>query len=254
MQFRVVVPDGCSESEALRIHLSDGTEANVTIPNGLFGGDSFVCDVPTEQMKNPDAILKELQQQQEQEQTTTTKPSKRQQRKQQQKNNNAHPIAEIETLLHHADDSSIKTTTSATAMIIADDKNNNNNSDPTNSNNNTRGIVASSISSSGRNFLEREIIDCQDFFLALAVGLMVGSAIVIGFLLGILHSTEAIYSVHPIEKPKTPKSLQTPRRQQQQQQQRQRSHTIGRQPQHHHKNHAPKSRTSQSQIPSEGEL
>ncbi len=55
-----------------------------------------------------------------------------------------------------------------------------------------------------RSFHDREIIDWQDFVLALTVGLLVGSAIVFGFLVGILHSTEAIYALHPIEKPKQP--------------------------------------------------
>merc|ERR1719464_17495 len=40
-----------------------------------------------------------------------------------------------------------------------------------------------------RTFLECEIVDCQDFILALSVGLLVGSSIVFGFLLGILHVT-----------------------------------------------------------------
>jgi len=38
-------------------------------------------------------------------------------------------------------------------------------------------------------FLKREIIDYRDFIFALSVGLLIGSSIVLGFLLGILHVT-----------------------------------------------------------------
>merc|ERR1712238_403766 len=53
MQFRVVIPDeGVEAGQIVRIHLEDGTEANVKIPNGLFSGDSFIFELPTHQMVN----------------------------------------------------------------------------------------------------------------------------------------------------------------------------------------------------------
>lgn len=40
-----------------------------------------------------------------------------------------------------------------------------------------------------RGFLDREIVNLQDFVMALGVGLLIGLSIVAGFLLGILHVT-----------------------------------------------------------------
>ena len=217
MQFRVVVPDECQEGETVRIHIADGTEANVTIPLGLVRGDSFVFEIPTEQMKNPQAFQQPNQPQSKQHSNTNVgKPSKKQQRKQK---NAGHPIAESDT--RSQSETAIKSTTAS--LIVGTDsvhsssggssyngahhlhKNN------TNNNNNTSPTIASQKQQQQQHhnedeprkgFLEKEIIDCQDFMLALAVGLLVGAAIVFGFMLGILHSTEAIYAIHPIEKPK----------------------------------------------------
>jgi hypothetical protein len=225
MQFRVVIPDECEEGETLRIHIADGTEANVTIPSGLVRGDSFVFEVPTEQMKNPQALLKEQQQeyQQEQEQQQQSKQnnnnnnklSKRQQRKQKNQQQNVHPIVEIETRPHS--EFSLKLTTAS--LVVDIDAAHNSSIDYNNATtdhpHNTLlpspsppapapalTTIPPSTTQPPKGFLEKEIIDCQDFMLALAIGLLVGAAIVFGFLLGILHSTEAIYAVHPIEKPK----------------------------------------------------
>jgi hypothetical protein len=38
-------------------------------------------------------------------------------------------------------------------------------------------------------FWDREIVNCQDFFFALSVGLVIGLAIILGFLMGILYVT-----------------------------------------------------------------
>lgn len=187
MQFRVVVPDKCGEGETIRIHISDGTEASVCIPSGLLPGDSFVCEVPTDQMKNPKALIKDQQQKSQQQ----SKLSKRQQRKQK---NQAHPIAEVET--RPKSDDSIRSTS---ASLVFDDNNSVDETEEVCTKAGTNPTLKKST------FLEREIIDCQDFVLALTVGLLVGWAIVMGFLVGIVHSTEAIYAVHPIEKPKVPK-------------------------------------------------
>ena len=58
MQFRVLIPDECEAGQIVRIHLQDGTEANVKIPNGLFqtGDNSFIFDLPTHQLQNPQPV------------------------------------------------------------------------------------------------------------------------------------------------------------------------------------------------------
>jgi len=237
MQFRVVVPDECQEGETVRIHIADGTEANVTIPRGLVRGDSFVFELPTEQMKNPQAL-----QQQQQSKQNNSKPSKKQQRKQK---NASHPIAELDT--RSQSENAIKSTT-ASLMVGTDSAHSSSggsssigyNDTDNHPHNNTSLTISSSQQQHNedeprKGFLEKEIIDCQDFMLALAVGLLVGAAIVFGFMLGILHSTEAIYAIHPMEKPKqllsnshsqnmnantNTKQRQQPQAQHQQQQQR----------------------------------
>jgi hypothetical protein len=57
MKFKVLIPENCSEGQIIRVHCPDGTETNVQIPEGLRGGDSFIFEVPTDQLKNPDAIF-----------------------------------------------------------------------------------------------------------------------------------------------------------------------------------------------------
>jgi len=226
MQFKVVVPEECSEGETFRVILADGTEANVTIPEGLSGGDTFVFEVPTNQMKNPGQLIrdferhqKEQQQQKEEEQhqqqqqqqqqqpksLKQSKSSKRKQKKHQPNNPNAHPITEIETITHHhhpndvGDSGGIPTTTASLLFHeegSGGDGNNPSGGPPTKPGGEdprARRPVGAALAGT---------IHFEDFLPALAVGLLVGSGIVVGFLAGILHATEAIYAVHPIEKPK----------------------------------------------------
>jgi hypothetical protein len=47
-----------------------------------------------------------------------------------------------------------------------------------------------------KGFLDREIVNLQDFVMALSVGLVIGLGIVLGFLLGILYVTDDITSIH----------------------------------------------------------
>ncbi len=178
MRFRAVVPEHCEAGERLRIRISDGTGVTVKIPSEFGKGDSFVFELQTDQLKNPKALLKEEQKLQQ-----STKTSKRQQRKpkNQQQQQQVIQTAQVETRSNS--DDSIKTTTASLVLVDDDD-------------------TETSVDTKKKTFLEREIIDFQDFFLALTVGLLVGSAIVFGFFLGIVYSTEAIYAVHPIEKPK----------------------------------------------------
>ena len=203
MQFRVLIPDECEAGQIVRIHLQDGTEANVKIPNGLFqtGDNSFIFDLPTHQLQNPQQLYTSSYSNRSTTTTTTTTTTI--------------PVGggdDNVTVVPatQIDNSNLMT---ATASVIVtnnnshdgDDDNNNNNDDDDDHNNNngsnTNRNKSSSSSSSSlkyarRSFLEREINDCQDFILALSVGLLVGSAIVIGFLFGILHVT----SSYPIDK------------------------------------------------------
>ena len=196
MQFRVLIPDDCEAGQIGRIHLQDGTEANVKIPNGLFqtGDNSFIFDLPTHQLQNPQKLSTSSYGNRSTT-TATTIPVGG--------GDNVTVVSDTQI-----DNSNLMT---ATASVIVtnnnshdgDDDNNNNNDDDdhhhNNNGSNTSGNKSSSSSSSleyaRRSFLEREINDCQDFILALSVGLLVGSAIVIGFLFGILHVT----SSYPID-------------------------------------------------------
>ena len=62
MQFRVVIPEtGVKAGQSIRIRCLDGTEANVQVPDGLGPGDSFIFELSTDQLNNPQALLDNLQ-------------------------------------------------------------------------------------------------------------------------------------------------------------------------------------------------
>ena len=182
MQFRALVPENCREGESLRVQISDGTTARVAIPNGIIAGDSFIFNIPTDQLENPNSLKEELQKQSGKNSNKQQTKQKSQQQKHLQK---MIPIAQVETR-PHPDDS--------TKLVVASLEDSFS-SDGANAATGTKGAKT-------RSFHDREIIDWQDFVLALTVGLLVGLAIVFGFLIGILHATEAIYALHPIERPK----------------------------------------------------
>lgn len=208
MRFKVTVPEQCSSGETVRIILADGTEANVTIPSDRAGGDSFVFELPTETVRDPDGLLRQKktnnkqQQSQSHSQSQSNKSSKRKQKKQQAGGGNAHdgahPITEIATIPDRGgggdddDDDSIPITH---ASLHLGDDSGHSGSGGGDDDGAAKGSSSSSSSLVGG-------IHHEDFVMALAVGLLVGAAIVIGFLVGILHATEEIYAVHPIEKPK----------------------------------------------------
>lgn len=175
MRFRGIVPDDAESGESLRIRISDGTEAIVTIPSGVGKGDSFLFELPTDQVKNPKALLKEEQQ--------STKTTKRRQKDQiNHRQQVIIPTATVET--KSISDDSMKTISASLVLVDREDDS------------------GKTKNTNKKTFLERDIIDCQDFVLALTVGLLVGTAIVFGFFMGIVYSTETIYALHPIEKPK----------------------------------------------------
>ena len=198
MQFRVLIPDECEAGQIVRIHLQDGTEANVKIPNGLFqtGDNSFIFDLPTHQLQNPQKLYTSSYSNRSTT-TTTTIPV----------GGGDNVTVVPATQIANGDNNSNLMTATASVIVTnnnshdGDDDNNNNNDDDDHNNNNgsntnrNKSSSSSSLKYARRSFLEREINDCQDFILALSVGLLVGSAIVIGFLFGILHVT----SSYPID-------------------------------------------------------
>jgi len=215
MRFKVTVPEQCSSGETVRIILSDGTEANVTIPSDRAGGDSFVFELPTQTIRDPDGLLRQLRQKTSKQQSQSNKSSKRKQKKQQaagggNAQDGPHPITEIATIPDRGggddeyDEDSIPTTHAS--LHLGDesghsggggggDEDDGGGRESLMAAKGTSDPLASASSLVGGIYLE-------DFVLALAVGLLVGAAIVIGFLVGILHATEEIYAIHPIEKPK----------------------------------------------------
>ncbi len=150
MQFRVVIPDKCQAGQTIRIRCPDGTEATVRIPNGLRPGDSFVFELlGADQVQNPNPLVDSMRDK-----------------------NGAVRLAAAAT--------------TAAAGVAGDDP--------------ARHKVPplSSLSSScGPNmvatahhtFRDREVVTCQDFVLALSVGLIIGLAVVIGFWMGVLYVT-----------------------------------------------------------------
>jgi len=210
MRFKVTVPEQCSSGETVRIILADGTEANVTIPSDRTGGDSFFFELPTRTIRDPDGLLLRRRQQQQQQQPqkiphqSNNRSSKRKQKKQQAGGNNAqdgaHPITEIATIPDRGgdDDGYDSIPTTHASLHLGDDSGHSGGGDDDGGGG---GRSAAAKGSSSSSSLVGGIL-LEDFVLALAVGLLVGAAIVIGFLVGILHATEEIYAVHPIEKPK----------------------------------------------------
>mmetsp|Transcript_26535 Transcript_26535/g.44295 ORF Transcript_26535/g.44295 Transcript_26535/m.44295 type:complete len:177 (+) Transcript_26535:154-684(+) len=65
-----------------------------------------------------------------------------------------------------------------------------NNGDSSKDDSGKNGSAAPSSTVEIRGFLDREIVNMQDFAMALGVGLLIGLSIVAGFLLGILHVTD----------------------------------------------------------------
>lgn len=61
---------------------------------------------------------------------------------------------------------------------------------PTSGNNNKKKKSLSKSSNKRNSFLDREIASFHDFFMALAVGVVIGMSIVTGFLLGVLYVTD----------------------------------------------------------------
>lgn len=160
MQFSVIIPDKCKTGETVRIHLEDGTEANVKVPSGLFSGDSFVFEIPMHQMQNPQKLAQS-------ENTTTSNIDG-------SSNNNNNTNSRLKM-------------TPATKMTINFDEEANTNDDDVDDRN-----------GKPRTFFGCEIADYQDFVLALGILLLFVSSIVVGFLLGILHTT-APYAVDAID-------------------------------------------------------
>lgn len=112
MQFRVVIPNHVKAGQTIRIRCPDGTEGDVKVPKGLKQGDSFIFEMPDEDLSSTTCRLMEKT-----------------------------PPKEL----------SIK---------------------------------------GGKGFLDREIVDLQDFAMALGVGLLIGGSIVFGFLVGVLYVTD----------------------------------------------------------------
>jgi hypothetical protein len=151
MQFRVVIPDHVKAGQTIRIHCPDGTEANVKVPNGLKTGDSFIFEMSVDQLKNPQALLDSLKEKSAKAAKDAAAAKKK-------------PGASSTTTTSNT--SNTKTTTAAAGSSSS-----------------------SSFTKSSRGFLDREIVNIQDFLLALSVGLVIGLGIVLGFILGILYVT-----------------------------------------------------------------
>mmetsp|Transcript_43437 Transcript_43437/g.44133 ORF Transcript_43437/g.44133 Transcript_43437/m.44133 type:complete len:248 (+) Transcript_43437:26-769(+) len=203
MQFRVVIPDeGAEAGQIVRIHLEDGTEANVKIPNGLSSGDSFIFEVPTHQMVNfyfftdfSTSLSSSSSQAQSHYQSTTTTKSTSASASTPIGGDNITGVPT--TQINNINKSKAKTLLTATASLVVDGDDDDDSDGDSDSDSDGDGDANNASNSQQQQdqrrqnptFLKREIIDYRDFIFALSVGLLIGSSIVLGFLLGILHVT-----------------------------------------------------------------
>jgi hypothetical protein len=228
MQFRVVIPANIHEGEIIRIRCPNGMEGEVRVPKGLKGGDSFVFEMPHSVdefvgIPNPPTQRQASRTTRRMDMNTTSRSSSLSTNPSNTNNNNN----SLSTNTNHSSlifkSSFIKSTTTTIT---------NTNTTPTNGGDegarNSRMI--SSSPHQVKSFLDREIVNWQDFFMALGIGMFIGMSIVFGFLLGILAVTEppvkTISSLHnsPImihREMRFPKHFYHPKEQQQQQQQQQ---------------------------------
>lgn len=61
MQFRVVLPEHVKAGQTIQIACPDGTLANVKVPKGVKIGDSFVFEMPVDQLDQPDQLLTKVE-------------------------------------------------------------------------------------------------------------------------------------------------------------------------------------------------
>lgn len=64
MEFHVVVTEHVKFGQTIRIVCPDGTAANVKIPKGLRAGDSFILEMPVDQLNNPQKVLDSIREDQ----------------------------------------------------------------------------------------------------------------------------------------------------------------------------------------------
>lgn len=157
MHFRVVIPEHVKAGQTIRIHCPDGTEANVKVPKGLSTGDSFIFEIAADQLQNPQILLDQLNQAAA---TTSSKAG-----------GTTNPSTSTTT-----------GTTGSKSMTHTIT-----NTTTPRGNESSKKTFTTAYKKNG--FLDREIVNLQDFVLALSVGLVIGLGIVLGFLLGILYVT-----------------------------------------------------------------
>lgn len=159
IQFRVIIPANVKPGQMLRIRCPDGTEGDVRVPKGLKPGNSFIFEMPAEALLNKG--LTASQQQQQQQQTTGS--------------HNHQTTTEKSSFGNRKQDSG----SGGSSSLYSNNSSNNNNKLSHHRQTNQSG-----------GFLDREIVDKEDFLTALAVGVLIGLSIVAGFLVGVIISTE----------------------------------------------------------------
>jgi len=215
MHFKLVVPPGSKGGDLARIHVCDGTQANVTIPSGLESGNSFVVALSAAQLKNPAAVFKE-QEAQAQEQS----------KQQSQTRENLPVVEDVEVIGARKIQQQLQDGVPLIpAIAMADGYNDNNfeqeqqqepnNEQNENVNNNNSPIAA--LDPKAEKALHQQLVQLQElqektrklyrmrgnmerFF---GLFFLVQFCVLIGFGIGILHSTETIYAMYPIHKKKS---------------------------------------------------
>lgn len=175
MQFRVVIPEECGGgNQIVRVHITDGTEANVKIPTGLCPGDCFIFELPDHKMQNPKQLLR-----------TKAASNVMSLSSRPPSSSTAAAIDSIcvggggrNTSQYNSDDEYCNLATFA-CYASADTYDFWNNSTK----------LISSTQRQLRLFFECEIMDFQDIIVLLFIVSAFVSSIIFGFLLGILHVT-----------------------------------------------------------------
>lgn len=158
IQFRVIIPANVKPGQMLRIRCPDGTEGDVRVPKGLKPGNSFIFEMPAEALLN-----KGLSQANNQSSSNSDKTG----------GGGGVGGGGLRKRGGGGGDGGDSRHLSG------------------GSNGGSSHLSLSlSSSSSSPGFLDREIVDKEDFLTALAVGVLIGLSIVAGFLVGVIISTE----------------------------------------------------------------
>lgn len=160
MQLRVVIPDKVESGQCIRIRCPDGKEADLNVPDGLSSGDSFIVEIN----KNGKTGGTEAGGGGSDNNDNNNKNNSNNKSQQSQSSSSA---------------------SSLSTNIISSSSSNNNSSNNSNNNGNNKNNNKITIA----RIIKKDVLYLRDFVAATIIGLMIGTSIVLGFLIGVLSVT-----------------------------------------------------------------